>query len=88
MHGFKMVSQYTYTNAQPASKALHVLSEMCQSYKDLLQMSKVHTGCACVCEREYFDVYEINDGSTCHPSNYQQDLLVELLTNVMLIRTF
>lgn len=66
MHGLKMVSQYTYTNSQPASKALHVLSEMCQSYKDLLQMSKVHTGCACVCERECFHVYEINDGSTCH----------------------
>lgn len=73
-------SIHVYANTQPASKALHVLSEMCQSYKDLLQMSKVHTGCACVCERECFHVYEINDGSTCHPNNYQQDLLVEALT--------
>jgi len=73
-------SIHIYTQIQPASKALHVLSEMCQSYKDLLQMSKVHTGSACVRERECFHVYEINDGSTCHPNNYQQDLLVEPLT--------
>lgn len=36
MRGFKMVSQYIYTNTQPASEALHVLSETCQIYKDLL----------------------------------------------------
>lgn len=48
-HGFQDgESIHIYANTRAASKALHVLSETCQSYKDLLQMSKVHRGYVCV----------------------------------------
>lgn len=71
---FRMVSQsYTYhVHTQTVSKAQHVYSEMCQSYKDLLQMSKVHSGGVCVCVFSF--VHKINNISTCHTNNHWQHL--------------